>query len=139
MLKMDLIDKKILCELDLNSRVPMTQLAKKIHANRNVIAYRIKNLEEAGIIRKSICSINLGSLGYKTYKIYFKLHSSAQEKEFMADLMKDKRVITCIKTEGTYDYSTSVAVRTILELDDFLFSLKNKFKELIKDYLVSIV
>ena len=70
---MDVTDRKILYELDVNCRTPISKIAKKIRVGRDVAAYRIRKLESRGIITKYICSVNLGMLGYKTYKIYFKI------------------------------------------------------------------
>lgn len=137
---MDLIDKKILCEIDLNCRTPISQLAKKLRINRNVASYRIKNLEDAGIIMKYVCFINLGLLGFKTYKIYFKIRGGqASETSFVNDLINDKRVIHLLKNEGAYDYSATIAVKQLFELDSFLTDLMGKFKDLIKDYYLSIL
>ncbi len=137
--KMDLINQKILCELDLNCRIPLSQLAKKLRVSRNVVAYRIKCLEEKGIITNYICSINLGLLGYKTYKIYLKVRDTREEKEFIAWILDCQQVIHCLKIEGFYDYSLAVAVCSIKELDELLMTLKQHFKEFIKDYTVSLV
>jgi len=137
---MDLIDKKIICELDMNCRSPVSKIAKNLRISRNVAAYRIKNLEDNGIIRKYICSINLGLLGYKTYKIFFKIWSGKEcEKEFVKNLIENKQIIHFLKIEGPFDYSIAISVKNISELNDFLMHLKNRFKDLIKDYLVSIV
>jgi len=140
-LRLDEIDKKIICELDLNCRIPLSQLAKKLKTSRNVITYRIKNLEENGMISKYICAINLGVLGYKTYKIYFKIQNQSQdfEKKFIKSIADDKKSISFLKNEGAFDYSVSVAVKSIKELDEFLTELNTKFKSMIKDYFVSIV
>ena len=130
-----------MCALDNNCRKPLSQIAHELRIGRNVIGYRVKNLEKEGIISKYICSINLGKLGYKTYKIYFKIQSANQSsaKEFSNFLINNDSVIHCIKTEGSFDYSVAIAVKTILALDNFLNEIKTKFGEIIKDYFVSII
>lgn len=137
---MDLIDKKILCELDINCRQPYSVLAKKLRISRNVVDYRIKNLEATGVIKGYICSINLGLIGYKIYKIYLKIkHDKILEKSLVEYCMTSKEVIHLLKTEGSFDYSVTVAIKDIAELDSFLMRIKNKFKGLINDYNISIV
>ncbi len=136
--KMDLIDKKILCELDTNCRTPLSQLASKLRIGRNVAAYRINRMEESGIIQKYICSINLGKLGYRTYRIYFKIGVKESYK-FVQSMLNSSKVIHCIKTEGAFDYSVTIAVKSIVELDDFLMEVKSKFSDIIRDYAISIV
>lgn len=138
---MDLIDKKILCELDFNCRTPFSQMAKKLRIGRNVLDYRIKKMEKERIITNYICSVNLGKLGYKTYKVYLKMRkiNNSQEKEFIETISNEKRVIHFIKTEGSFDFNFVIAVQTIKELDDFLSVIKTKFKDILNDYFVSIV
>ncbi len=135
---MDLIDKRLLCELDMDCRTTTVMLARKLRVGRNVIAYRMKRLEREGAIRGYICTINLGLLGYRTFKIFFKLNGSSHE-EFEKDLVANKSVIHVLKTEGAFDYSISIAVRSVLSLDEFIMGLKNKYRDLIRDYHVSII
>ena len=138
---MDLIDKKILCELDANCRLPISQLAKKLRIGRNVAAYRIQKLESEGIIQKYICSINLGKLGYKTYKIYIKtsVMNTTDENKFIEYVTSSERTIHFLKIEGFYDYSITIVAKNIIELDDFIMDIKSKFKNFIKDQSISIL
>jgi len=138
---MDLLDKKILCELDIDCRQPFAAIAKKVGSSRAVVGYRIKNLEKDGVIESYITAINLGKLGYTSYKIYFKLFNlnDRAEKEFYSFMKEAKCVIHCLKTEGAFDCSIVVAVSSIKELDDFLTELKNQFSAIIRDYQISLV
>ncbi|MCK5593803.1 MAG: Lrp/AsnC family transcriptional regulator [Candidatus Aenigmarchaeota archaeon] len=137
---MDTLDKKILCEMDLNCRTPISKIAKNLRIGRDVVAYRIKKLENKDIITKYICSVNLGLLGYKTYKIYFKISRNwDDEKKFVERLISSKSVIHMLKTEGSFDYTVSVAVKNIMDLDDFLMEIKSDFKYFVKEYVISIL
>jgi len=138
---MDLIDKKILCELDVNCRTPLSRLAKSLRIGRNVLDYRIKKMEKEKIITNYICSVNLGKLGYKTYKIYCKMRKMtlAQENYFVNYISDEKRILHFLKTEGSYDFAFVVAVQNIRELDDFISEIKTQFKETLHDYAISIV
>ena len=137
---MDVTDRKILYELDVNCRTPISKIAKKIRVGRDVAAYRIRKLESRGIITKYICSVNLGMLGYKTYKIYFKISRDRDaEKRFVENMVRCKPVIHMLKTEGSFDYTITVAVKNIVELDDFLMGIKSNFKHFVKEYAISIL
>jgi len=136
---MDLLDKKIICELDMNCRTPLSKIAKRLHVGRNVVDYRIRNMEKEGIIQKYICSLNLGLMGYKQYKICFKTKTSTNEDAFVKKVLGYKSVIYFLKCEGSFDYALTIAVKGISELDHFLSDLKTNFYDMIEDYLVSIV
>ena len=48
--KLDLKDKKILWELDKDSRQPLSKIAKNVRLSKEAVYYRIKNLEKRKII-----------------------------------------------------------------------------------------
>ncbi|MBP7708621.1 Lrp/AsnC family transcriptional regulator [Candidatus Pacearchaeota archaeon] len=138
---MDLIDRKILCELDINCRTPLSKMAKKLRIGRNVLDYRIKRLEKEKVITNYICSINLKKLHYTNYKVYCKMKSMTitKEKEFSEFIKNEKKVIHLLKTDGSFDYAFVIACKNIKELDGFLTEVKTEFKEILQDYIVSIV
>lgn len=138
---MDLIDKKILCELDADCSRSFSQIAKKLKINRNVIAYRIKKLEDEKIIKNYICSLNLGLLGYKTYKFYLRVNTSdiQTEKNFISFLQKNPTTIHFLRLEGSWDYSLTIATKDISNLDNFFTELKTSFPNFIRKYSFSLL
>ncbi|MFC1696851.1 Lrp/AsnC family transcriptional regulator [Nanoarchaeota archaeon] len=139
--KIDKLDKKIICELDINCRQSHAMIGKKVGASRAVVSYRILNLEKKGIISQYITSVNLGKLGFSTYKIYFKLHNLNQEDEKkLFEFFKERtEVIHCLRTQGSYDASVSVAVKSLKQLDKLLCAIKNGFSTIIFDYNLSLI
>ena len=136
---MDLIDRKIICELDENCRIPTSQLAKKLKLGRNVVDYRIKKLEEEQVIQSFISTIDLGKIGYTTYRIYLKTNYATAHQSFLDYVKEHKNIIHCLKTEGYYTYTLAIAVRSIHELDILLMDLRRNFKELITAHDLSIL
>lgn len=134
---MDLIDKKIMCKLDENCRESYSRIAKELRINRNIVDYRIKNLEKEGVISGYITSINLGLLGYKTYKIYFNVKN--ENKDFIKSIVSDKRVIYFLKSEGKYGYSMTVKAKSLKELDEFLMEFRSRNKNTLKNFSISTV
>lgn len=137
---MDLIDKKIICKLDQDCRQPISKIAKKLRIGRNVVDYRIKNLEKEGIIKNYVTTVNLGELGYTLYKVFLKIwNGTDSENKFVEDLKEKKEIINFLKVEGSFDYSIAIATKNVSELDTFIIDLKNKYKNLIKDYHITIL
>ena len=66
----DLKDRKILYELDDNSRRSATKIGRKIGLHKNVANYRIKRLEELGIIKGYYTVINSYKIGYDMFRFY---------------------------------------------------------------------
>ena len=57
--KIDKIDRKILYALDLDSKQSLNSLGKKVGLGKETLFYRIKNLQERGIIDKFVTIINV--------------------------------------------------------------------------------
>ncbi|MBU2440969.1 MAG: Lrp/AsnC family transcriptional regulator, partial [Nanoarchaeota archaeon] len=138
---MDVLDKKILRELDLNCRQSYAQIARKVRSSRAVVGYRIKRLEKQGVIKKYITAVNLGKLGFNTYKLYFKVfgHEEQAEKDFISYVIKLPKVIHFMKTQGAFDFSLVIATKNINDLDEIISDLKNNFSNIIRDYRLSII
>ena len=71
MVELDLLDKKILFELDLDSRLPVTQLAKKVRASKETVNFRLKKLVDNGYIKNFITTIYTSHLNQFYYKLFY--------------------------------------------------------------------
>ena len=63
-MKLDTINWKILKELQLNSRRPLTEISKIVGLSSPTVAERIQKMEEQGIIKQYSTHINYDALGY---------------------------------------------------------------------------
>lgn len=132
--KIDLLDKKILQELDVDSRIPVKQLGKKVRASKETVNYRIKRLVRRGYIRYFYTLLNMNKVGYFYYRVYIRFHASIEpekEKEIIKylrsrSLCSDLRIV-----EGPYDMDFTVTAKTPHELSVFL----SKFKDTFGDYV----
>ena len=61
---LDDIDKEILKKLQLNCRESFTKIATDIGISKSKLSYRIKRLEDTGIIEGYNAKINMSKLGY---------------------------------------------------------------------------
>ncbi|WP_415501067.1 Lrp/AsnC family transcriptional regulator, partial [Aequorivita lipolytica] len=62
--KLDETDHKILDLLIDNTRIPFTDIAKKLEISAGTIHVRVKKMEEAGIITGSSLQVDYKKLGY---------------------------------------------------------------------------
>ena len=79
--KLDIKDKKLLYLLDQDSRATNKQLGKKVGLTEQAIGYKLKRLQERGIIKRFVAFVNTLSLGYQHYKVFIKLHDTTEEIE----------------------------------------------------------
>lgn len=133
-IKLDKLDCKLLFELDKNSRLPETTLAKLIGRSKESVRYRIAQLKEKGIIHGFTTWIDPTKLGYSSAKIYLTLANKPQQKkEFIEYVKKDKRLFWLGIAEGAWNAGLTFFVKSNQEFFELKNELFSKFKELILD------
>lgn len=135
MYELDSLDKKIIFELDTNSRQSISQLGKKLKKNRNVIEYRIKALEEKGIIKGFITTLDPGSLGLMAWNVYLEFQNTTSEieEEIIRYLENRKNVWWIAITTGKWDLVYSIVVKNVQE---FYYTVRN-FNEKYGSYVLN--
>jgi len=130
---LDLKDRKILFELEQNSRQSLNQLAKKVRLSKETAFHRIKSLEKRGIIKKYILEVDSYKLGYQFYPILIKFQNTtpAKEKEIYDYLAKDKNVAWLTKCEGSWDINLTAIAKDNFELNNFLEAFLSKYSQYI--------
>src|SRR3989338_6912554 len=119
-MKLDLKDKKILYELDLNSRATLNEIAKKVGLSKQVVDYHLKNLIKNNVIQQFYTVINFSKLGYTQYKLYLKFQNvnPATEKEILITQISPvftKAYLTEKKEKKRFTYGREIEH---YELDD---------------------
>ena len=152
-LELDIKDKKILYQLDINARQSASEIGKKVGLSKQVVAYRINRLIETGVIQKFYAVYDTSKLGYTTYKIFLRLQNVDLQKqnEIIEYIKNHQNVQFFVSCDGMFDLVFNVLTKTALELYDLIKELENKYgnyiaeKELIimifssfffRDYLV---
>lgn len=140
MIKLDLKDRKILYELDLNSRQSFQKIGKKIRLSKESVFYRIKKLEEEGIIQKYSTMVDVGKLGYTNFRFFLKLQNttSVKEQEIIDYLEKQKIVGWFVTIEGNWDINIWILCKNIEELNEFWKKFKNRYINYIDKYEFSV-
>jgi len=129
MCKLDLKDKKLLYELDCNSRQSIRQLARKVGLSKDTVKYRINRLIKNGIIKSFNAVIDTSKLGFYSFRIFLKFYqlSPKKEKEILDFLLKNKNLVWLVEVEGNWDINTWFLYKSIKEMNLF-------WEELIKKY-----
>ncbi len=134
--KIDLTDRKIAFLLCKNSRLSNTAIAKALKLKREVVAYRIKKMQEEDFLYGFITRINARKLGFLINFIYLKLKTPTNEKELIDDLVKANEVTNLKNVGGKFDVFLEVTCKNIEEFDLFLRNLLNKHGKSIQDYSI---
>ncbi len=116
--KIDLKDKKILYELDINSRQSFRNIGRKVGLSKDVVAGRVKKLKENGIIIRFFTYYDILQLGFNFLRFYFKFQYVTPEikKEIINHFMNDDNVNNLFSTEGSYDLGVLMMVKNISDI-----------------------
>lgn len=139
-MELDNLDKRIIAELDRNCRASNSEIARKLRINKNVVTYRLKNLEKSGIIRGYYAIIDTYKLGYSSYRAYLKLQyaSPQKEKEIMDYLVSIPSVWWAGSIEGHFNIAVLVWAKSQKEFVDFWHGFNSGFRDNVAEAAVSI-
>lgn len=134
--KLDVIDKKLIYELNWHARQSHSILAKKLRVSKQVVAYRIKKLEEAGILKSYHAVIDWRRLGYNAIRVYIKWENITleKEKEVYELIRRDPLFMWAIRFEGDIDIAFYVWLRDISEFAQKWFDFISTYKKYILRY-----
>lgn len=130
-------DRKIIAQLQLNARQTITEIAKKTKLPRDVVKYRIKILEQSGVIRNYHALINTSLLGFNLYAyVGFSLLNiePEEEKEFVSYLTSQKNITYVSKTASKYDFIIGICARDYIEFNEILTNIRKRFGKIIKEF-----
>lgn len=63
-IELDAHDTKILAELQMEARLTMAELGRRVHLSQPAVTERVRKLEAAGVITGYRATVDLGRLGY---------------------------------------------------------------------------
>jgi len=117
-LRIDARDMKILQALSLEARASLTRLARRIGTSKQVLSYRLKQLERKKIIRGYHAIPNLAALGLVHYRVFLKYQGMTVEGEqvLIDRLKKQKGIAWLTLLEGDFDLEFVVWAK---RLEDF--------------------
>lgn len=139
--RIDVIDSKIINNLIENSRQNYSQIARKVGASKEVVRYRIKNLEKKEILKGYKILINYKIIGLQLYELILKLKKVAQEKEKkFIEFLKNSKVLSYGNCIGEFDFNIFLAVNDNEKLIKFIDYIKKIFGEDIEsiDILINV-
>ncbi len=140
MAKLDLKDRKILYELDVNSRETLKTIGKKVQLSQQAVENRINKMIRNGIINSFQAIIAYHKLGYTTYIIYLRFQNTSSEKEnkIIAKLKTNPNIIAVWRCEGIYDLLLAIQSKNVFELNSIITKINNQFGEFIRNYDIVI-
>jgi DNA-binding Lrp family transcriptional regulator len=139
--KLDLKDRKILYHLDLDSRQSFAQIGKKVGLHKDVVANRVKKLQEKGIIKKFIPIINNSILGYSWYRFYFTFQYTSPEiiEEIVDYFINVKYTHSVGLLEGQYDLLINTHAKNANKAYYVWENILSKYRDYFAQQVFSVV
>ncbi|MCF7872009.1 Lrp/AsnC family transcriptional regulator [Candidatus Woesearchaeota archaeon] len=141
MKNIDKKDERLLLELYNNGRASITEMASKIGLSKEATNYRLKRLQNEGILLKIVPIIDFSALGYSTYRIQVLLNPEGKKKkaEIEEELKKLKILSWLVKLSGAWDYVFLFNSRSNLEFSKTYEEFIIKFGKYIDKKISSLV
>jgi Lrp/AsnC family transcriptional regulator len=117
---MDEKDRRILKEMQRDSGRPVAEIAEAVNLSQNACWRRIRQMEEAEIIRKHVVLLDQDRMGLEI--TVFALvrtsdHSSEWLEKFSKGIDRIDEVMEFHRLNGTYDYLLKIVVASISDYD----------------------
>ncbi len=132
---LDLKDRKILFALEQDSRQSLNQIAREVGLMKETVFYRIKRLEEEGIIKKYLVEIDVYKLGFQYYPLLLRFLNTTPdvEKQIIDYLRSSKYVAWLTSCDGAWDINATIIARGNFDLNKFAIEFLKKYGEYISD------
>ncbi len=132
MVKIDVKDKKILYQLELDAMQSYSSISKKVGLSREVVNYRIKRLERLGVIDRYVTILNTKKAGYSSFKWYIQFENVDDSKlrEIINEFKKHPYCVWIQTCTGRWDLIIVLFVLSpthFKEITSYFFARYNKY------------
>jgi len=128
------MDCKILQILAPNARLPITEIADKLHTTSIVVKNRIKKLIRLGVIQGFRTKLDFSKLGKDYYKVDIDLKEYSKNEVILSYLKQNPYLIYLDKSVGYADIEVEFVVKNLEHLREIMDNVKLKFPNAIKNY-----
>ena len=121
---LDEVDHQILDILIDNTRIPFTDISKRLLVSAGTVHVRVKKMEDAGIIKGSSLTLDYVKLGYSfiAYAGIF-LDKTSQTQQVINDLKSIPYVTVAHVTTGKFNIFCKVRARDTLHAKEIIFNI----------------
>jgi Lrp/AsnC family transcriptional regulator for asnA, asnC and gidA len=122
--KLDEIDHQILDMLIDNTRVPFTDIAKKLLISAGTVHVRVKKMEDAGIIKGSSLTLDYKKLGYSFIAYVGVFLKNTSQTTFVLERINEIPFVTVAHvTTGKFNVFCKIRARNTEHAKDVIFML----------------
>jgi Lrp/AsnC family transcriptional regulator, leucine-responsive regulatory protein len=133
-------DKAILAELALDARQCLTGLARKVRLSKQVVSYRIKQLEKMGVIRGYHAIPDVYRLGKAHFRVFVKYHQLDRDTEaaMVKQLVQCPEISWLTLLDGDFDLEFVIWSDHIMEFEKTYDEILSRFGRYFQEKYFSI-
>jgi DNA-binding Lrp family transcriptional regulator len=124
-MQLDVLDLKILAQLQQDSSLTNVALARRVHLSPSPCLMRVKALEKGGVIQRYVALADPKALGLGL-NVFINISLKEQARESLAEferrIAEHEEVMECYLMTGDSDYLIRVAVADIAALEKFILN-----------------
>ncbi len=131
-------EKSILRQLESDSRMSFSKIAKKTRKSQQRVSYNVNSLIKKGVIKNFYTLIDYSKLGVISFRVYFKISyvSQARFREFVDFLRLQADTAWISSCGGDYDIICTFFASNPSQFNKKLRKVMAEFPKLIKDYTI---
>lgn len=133
MVKLDSVDRKLLCLLQQDATLSLAALAEAVNLTTTPCWKRLKKLEDDGVLRQRVALLDPVKLGLP-FIAFVQVKTSDHSREwyhrFVEAVSAFAEVMEFYRMAGNYDYMMKVVVADMAAFDRFYKNLVNSIKGL---------
>ncbi len=137
---LDLTDKKLLFELDMNARATNAELASKLKISKQAVQYRINRLKEKEVLKGFYAVIDISKIGFMYVRFFIKFKDTDAEKEdeIIAYALNNPSSGWVVTIDGNWDFCVALIVKDNIEIKEVMNDFLLKYGKYAREYQISI-
>lgn len=120
---LDLLDVRILAELQANGRISNQELSEKVGLSPSPCLRRLRQLEERGVISRYVALVDPATVGLSV-TAFVRVRLDRQDDKHLAifeqEISRIDEVMECYLMSGDADYHLRILVRSLGDFEHFL-------------------
>ena len=128
------VDFKLLKIISNNARMSYTKIAKQLNVSPTMVSYRMKKLEERGVIQGYGTAMDVSKIDYGHYKVDIYLRDHRKRNEIINYLKSNPHLIHIGTSAGVSDVEVEFVVKRIDEVFTIMTDIVKRFPNVIRNY-----
>lgn len=137
---LDVKDRRLLFAIETDARASFKQLGKKSGLSKETAIYRIRRLEEKGVIARYTALVNFASLHRDGFAVYHRFSNLTEDEKnkIIGEIKKIPEVYWIALVGGRFDIAIGLLCESITEFNELHYKIRSRYASELQDSTISI-